>query len=112
MLSLFAAVIASMTCVVHEGGSPIRHDLTFYSPAPRTVLVTDTVSQPHDVVPYRTTYRVVSGNQGGLVAIRQDGDGGFSMLSVDRNRAFGQTTASNGRTFTISGECRVRKAAR
>lgn len=110
MLSLLAAAtIASMTCVVHEGGSPIRHDLTFYSPAPREVHVVDAVSQAHDDVPYRTTYRVVSGNRGGLVAIRQDSDGGFSMLSVDHNRAFGQTTASNGHTFTSSGSCRVKK---
>ena len=109
---LAAATIASMTCVVSDNGRPIRHDLTFYSPAPRTVHVTDAVSQPGDARPYRTTYRVVSGTKGGFVAIQQEDDGGFSMLFVDRNRAFGQTTASNGRTFTSSGECRVRKAGR
>ena len=112
MLSLIAAVIASMTCVVNADSHPVKHDLTFYSPSPRTVFVADAVSQPGDPVPYRTTYRVVSGNRAGFVAIDQQSDGGFSMLFVDRNRAFGQTTASNGRTFTASGQCRVRKAAR
>lgn len=112
MLAILAAAIASMSCVAYDGGRPIRHDLTFYSPAPRQVHVVDAVSQPHDPAPYRTTYRVVSGNRGGLVAIRQDGDGGFSMLSVDHDRAFGQTTASNGRTFTLSGSCRVTSRGR
>ena len=112
MLATLAAVIASMACVVHDNGRPIRHDLTFYSPAPRQVHVTDAVSQPGDVTPYRTTYRVVSGTKGGFVAIQQEDDGGFSMLFVDRNRAFGQTTASNGRTLTSSGQCRVRRPAR
>lgn len=112
MLASLVAVIASMTCVVTTGGSPVKHDLTFYSPSPRTVYVTDAVSQPGDRTPYRTTYRVVSGNRGGFVAIDQQGDGGFSMLFVDRNRAFGQTIASNGRTMTASGQCRVKKAAR
>ena len=112
MLATLAAVIASMTCVVSADGRPVKHDLTFYSPRPNTVYVADAVSQPGDPVPYRTTYRVVSGNRAGFVAIDQQDDGGFSMLFVDRNRAFGQTTASNGRTFTASGQCRVRKAAR
>ena len=103
------AVIASMSCVVSDNGRPIRHDLTFYSPAPRQVHVTDAVSQPHDPAPYRSTYRVVSGNKAGFVAIQQDSDGGFSMIFVDRNRAFGQTTASNGRTLTSSGQCRVKR---
>lgn len=112
MLSLVAAVIASMTCVVNADGRPVKHDLTFYSPRPNTVFVADAVSQPGDPAPYRTTYRVVSGNRGGFVAIDQQSDGGFSMLFVDRNRAFGQTTASNGRTFTASGQCRVTKSGR
>lgn len=112
MLATLAAVIASMTCVVSADGRPVKHDLTFYSPAPRTVYVTDAVSQPGDPAPYRTTYRVVSGNRGGFVAIDQQDDGGFTMLFVDRNRAFGQTIASNGRTLTASGQCRVKKAAR
>ena len=105
-------VIASMSCVVSDNGRPIRHDLTFYSPAPRQVHVTDAVSQPRDRTPYRSTYKVVSGNRAGFVAIQQDNDGGFSMIFVDRNRAFGQTTASNGRTLTASGQCRARKVAR
>ena len=108
MLAILA-VVASMSCVVSDAGRTIRHDLTFYSPAPRQVHVTDAVSQPHDPEPYRTTYKVVSGSRGGVVAIRQDGDGGFSMIFVDRNRAFGQTTASNGRTLTSSGTCRVKR---
>jgi hypothetical protein len=111
MLAILA-VVASMTCVVHEGGRSIQHDLTFYSPVPRTVHVIDMVGQPGGSESYRATYKVVSSNRGGVVAIDHDSDGGFSMITVDRNRAFGQTTASNGRTLTSSGTCRVTKAAR
>ena len=107
MLAILA-VVASMTCVVQENGRSIQHDLTFYSPAPHQVHVVDRI----DRSAYRTTYKVVSSNRGGVLAVRSYDDGGFSMITVDRNRAFGQTTGSNGRTLTSSGECRVKKAAR